>query len=167
MQNLAKKKKHFRFLLREENVGDKHKHIRFKRESNRWSRVYLHSNWLVFCCVSRFKSGNVCRKKNILLAQRCFCLGSYKYCCHGMFCPDCDLSLSLLVLHKSLLLNQSVSMTCQEISFRVDTEVNAHPGEYMIKVSSYQMCLFLRFYYYFYVKFIFFFATLLFFSFNC
>ena len=65
-----------------------------------------------------------------------FVLGSYKYCCHGMFCPGCRLSLTLLVLNKFSLLNHSLSMTCQEMFFQVDTEVDVHPGEYDIKVNK-------------------------------
>ncbi|XP_078377085.1 uncharacterized protein LOC144660350 [Oculina patagonica] len=61
--------------------------------------------------------------------------GSYRYCCHGMFCPDCDVSLSLLFLNKSSLLNHSLSMNCQEIAFQVDTEVDVHPGEYDVQAQ--------------------------------
>ncbi len=53
-----------------------------------------------------------------------------------MFCPDCDVSLSLLFLNKSSLLNHSLSMNCQEIAFQVDTEVDVHPGEYDVQVNK-------------------------------
>ncbi|XP_022803754.1 uncharacterized protein LOC111341068 [Stylophora pistillata] len=58
--------------------------------------------------------------------------GSYKYCCHGVFCPSCKLVLRLLVLNEEFLLNSSLSMTCEEILFQFKIEVGVDPGVYEI-----------------------------------
>ncbi|XP_068718037.1 uncharacterized protein [Montipora capricornis] len=53
---------------------------------------------------------------------------SYKYCCQGMFCPDCPITLELQAFGRLYLVNSSVEMICTEHFFNKAVEVIAQPG---------------------------------------
>ncbi|RMX37932.1 hypothetical protein pdam_00022377, partial [Pocillopora damicornis] len=58
--------------------------------------------------------------------------GSYKYCCQGIFCPDCDLRVAISVFYTEYIINSSLSMNCRENSFNISLEADVTPGFYGI-----------------------------------
>lgn len=61
--------------------------------------------------------------------------GSYRYCCQGIFCPDCDLRISLTIFGNEYVINSSEPMNCGERLFKISLEANVEPGDYRIQVS--------------------------------
>ncbi|PFX28581.1 hypothetical protein AWC38_SpisGene6710 [Stylophora pistillata] len=53
---------------------------------------------------------------------------SYKYCCQGMYCPDCPLLLEFHAFGNKYLVNPSVKLTCSENMFEKETDVIAQPA---------------------------------------
>ena len=82
----------------------------------------------------------------------CVCVsGWYSYCCDGVYCPECSLELYLTTLGRTFLINQSLSMSCQQLNFTVSVKVNVIPGMYNILVRwNFQLILdcFLFFYFF-------------------
>ncbi|XP_048584250.1 uncharacterized protein LOC5517652 isoform X2 [Nematostella vectensis] len=60
---------------------------------------------------------------------------TYKYCCHGVYCPSCHVRLYLHLLNKSFLVNESLSMTCEEYTFETSVTTLVQPSKYEIKTS--------------------------------
>ena len=66
-------------------------------------------------------------------------IGSYRYCCQGIFCPDCDLRISITIFTKEYVINSSLPMNCRENSFNISLEADAPPGDYRIRVSIFSI----------------------------
>ena len=62
-------------------------------------------------------------------------IGSYRYCCQGIFCPDCDLRISMTIFDNEYLINSSETMNCGERSFKISLEADVEPGDYPIQAS--------------------------------
>ena len=60
---------------------------------------------------------------------------SYEYCCEGMYCPDCPLTLEFHVLDKTHLVTSALKLTCSEHVFEKDIEVIAQPGIHTMEVT--------------------------------
>ena len=60
--------------------------------------------------------------------------GSYKYCCTGIYCPNCNLNVYITLLNNSYILDSSLLMNCNDNFFNFSLEANAAPGDYSIQV---------------------------------
>lgn len=68
----------------------------------------------------------------------------YKFCCKGPICPSCPILLKLHAFGKSVMVNKSLEMNCQEYKMTYMTDVVIQPGNYSIDVR-YCLFVFLRF----------------------
>ena len=64
-------------------------------------------------------------------------LASYKYCCRGLYCPDCHLTIIFEALGKSYMVHRSLGMTCGDHVFNVTVEAVVQPGIHLMQVSGY------------------------------
>ena len=65
---------------------------------------------------------------------------SYKYCCEGMYCPDCPLTLEFNAFGKTHLVDPALKLTCSEYIFYKEMEVITQPGTHSIEVTM--VCFF-------------------------
>ena len=63
-------------------------------------------------------------------------IGYYKYCCVGVYCPDCPLELNISGLGQNLTVNSAVSLSCVNTSFEVVFNTIGQPGNFNVKVRS-------------------------------
>ena len=63
-------------------------------------------------------------------------IGYYKFCCEGVYCPDCPLELNISCLGQNLKVNSAVSLSCVNTSFEVVFNTIGQPGNFTLKVSS-------------------------------
>ena len=63
-------------------------------------------------------------------------IGYYKFCCEGVYCPDCPLELNISSLGQNLTVNSAVSLSCVNTSFEVVFNTIDQPGNFTVKVRS-------------------------------
>ena len=74
--------------------------------------------------------------KSLLSFHLYFLTAKYKFCCHGVHCPNCSLKIDLEVLGKSVPVSSSVQITCTEQLFNTTVNVVYQPGIYDVKVKA-------------------------------
>lgn len=57
-----------------------------------------------------------------------------RYCCEGMFCINCPLTVSLVMFNIKYRLTQSLSMDCRDDTSTVKVNHVAQPGTYSVEV---------------------------------
>ena len=63
-------------------------------------------------------------------------IGYYKFCCEGVYCPDCPLELNISSLGQNLTVNSAASLSCVNTSFEVVFNTIGQPGNFNVKVRS-------------------------------
>ncbi|XP_020913780.2 uncharacterized protein LOC110251407 [Exaiptasia diaphana] len=61
----------------------------------------------------------------------------YKFCCVGLRCQTCPLTLNLHALEQKILVNRSLQMDCREYFFNYSIDVIQQPKNYSIEISYY------------------------------
>ncbi|XP_031561610.1 uncharacterized protein LOC116297509 isoform X2 [Actinia tenebrosa] len=64
---------------------------------------------------------------------------SYKYCCRGIYCPNCPIKLQFRVLDSIITVAESLAMDCQENDFTATLNILAQPRDYFMNIS-YSFC---------------------------
>ena len=68
---------------------------------------------------------------------RCFSCqtGFYRFCCEGVYCPDCPLELNISTLGQNVSVNSALNLSCVNTSFTATFNTDRQPGNFTIKVS--------------------------------
>ncbi|XP_048583253.1 uncharacterized protein LOC116611741 [Nematostella vectensis] len=59
----------------------------------------------------------------------------YKFCCVGIYCPQCTLKVEFLAFGKTLLVSDGLRSTCKDIVFTTSLEAVVQPGLYPLEVA--------------------------------
>lgn len=77
--------------------------------------------------------------------------GYYRFCCEGVYCPDCLLELNISTLGQNVTVNSALSLSCVNTSFTATFSTNRQPDNFTIKVSGQRIDHF-RFHYLFHKR---------------
>lgn len=61
--------------------------------------------------------------------------GFYKFCCDGVYCPDCPMELNISTLQQNVTVTPALNMSCTNTPFTAPFKTEKQPGNFTIKVS--------------------------------
>lgn len=62
--------------------------------------------------------------------------GYYRFCCEGVYCPECPLELNISTLGQNVTVNSALNLSCVNTSFTATFSTNRQPDNFTIKVSG-------------------------------